>query len=535
MTRRFAFPAALALVTACGLYLRFLRVLPADFPLNDGGLFYRMTVELMAGGYRLPAVTDYNHGGIPFAYPPAGFYLLGWLSDLTGEGLLDLLRVLPAFLSALTVPAFAALALAITRSQVTTFAATLAFVLLVRSWLWLIMGGGLTRSLGFLCALLALQQLVLLYRDGRRRWLAGAVLFGSLTVLSHPGSAWFLAYSALLLLLAYGRNAAGLRRTLATTAGVLVLTAPWWLTIVRRHGWTPLLSAGRAGAEGGEAAHPLRYFLFSDEPFLGVLGTLGLLGFLVSVVQGRVLLPGWLLAVALINPRSTNQSASVPLAMLIGVAVESVLLPGLRAAVGGRRWRGVDPAVLVLGALALYALMAARSSAGNSYHLDPLPRPDRAAMRWAAEQTPPESRFLVVTRRRSGTDPTSEWLPALTERTSVVTAQGYEWLPGAQFATRADRHLALTSCAERDAACVEAWAARTGTEYDYIFLAHPFAAPLHKSLQRSGRYAPVYERDGVAIFARRDARPGLGVRPAPALPPPLRSGSGASPAPPAPR
>ncbi len=503
LIRRFAFPAAVALVTGCGLYLRMVRVLPEDFPLNDGGLFYRMTAELQASGYRLPVTTAYNHAGIPFAYPPAGFYLLGWTAALTGAGLLDLLRVVPALLSVLTIPAFAALTRAICRSRLTTIAATVAFVLLIRSWLWLVMGGGLTRSLGFLSALLFLQQLVLMYRERRPLRLAGAVLFGALTVLSHPGSAWFAAYSALLVFLAYGRSAAGVRDTLGVAAGVALVTAPWWLTVVGRHGWMPLLSAAQSGGHEQHSLEALRYFQFTDEPFVGVLGTLGLIGLLVSAAQGRFLLPAWLLAVALLNPRSINQSASVPMAMLVSVAVEAVLLPGIRAATGGRSWLRLDPAPLVLGGLAAYAFMAALSGARNRTELEALSRPNRTAMTWASARTARDSRFLVVTERRSGANPVSEWFPALTGRVSVATPQGYEWLPERQFDQRVARHDSLTACVRRDAACVEAWADRTGTAYDYLYLADPPPSPLHASLRRSSRYAAVYDADGVAIFVRR--------------------------------
>jgi hypothetical protein len=528
--------AAVAVVTACGLYLRLLRVVPAEFPLNDGGLFCQMTAELMSNGYRLPLQTGYNRAGIPFAYPPAGFYLLGWLSAITGAGLVELLRVVPAVVSALAVPAFAMLALALTRSAVATVAATAAFTLLVRSWLWLVMGGGLTRALGFLFAILTLQQLTLLYADRRRRWLVGVVLCAGLTVLSHPGSAWFVAYSAAVLLALRGRSRAGLRDTAVVALGVVLVTAPWWTTVVLRHGWAPLLAAARAGGDEAGSADALRYFLFSDEPFLDVLGTLGLIGFLLLLLQRRPLLPGWLLLVALLNPRSTNQSASVPLALLIGVTIEAVLLPGLRLAFGGRRWGTWDPAGLVLGGLGVYAVMAARSSAGNSNHLDPLPAAERAAMHWAAEQTEPQSRFLVVTQRRSGTDPTSEWLPALTGRTSVATAQGYEWLPGAKFAERVARHDSLGECVTRDVACVEAWAQRAHAEYDYLFVPEPGSEGLRRSLRSSALFTPVYDSGGVAIFARRAARRAeLGVTPAPGPPPPPPGTTCASPAPPAPR
>src|SRR3954468_14221949 len=92
-----------------GLFLRLLRVVGEDFPLNDGALFVQMTEDLRAAGYHLPATTTYDYAGIPFAYPPLAFYVAGWLADL-GVPLLDVVRLLPALVSTCTILAFHALA-----------------------------------------------------------------------------------------------------------------------------------------------------------------------------------------------------------------------------------------------------------------------------------------------------------------------------------------------------------------------------------------------------------------------------------------
>ncbi|HLI28429.1 MAG TPA: hypothetical protein VKZ60_15265, partial [Chloroflexota bacterium] len=64
------------------LALRVGAVLGADFPLNDGGLFYAMTEDLRGAGFTLPWYTSYNAERIPYAYPPLGFYLAGALAAL---------------------------------------------------------------------------------------------------------------------------------------------------------------------------------------------------------------------------------------------------------------------------------------------------------------------------------------------------------------------------------------------------------------------------------------------------------------------
>src|SRR5688572_1119349 len=66
-----------------GFVVRLILVFAGDgFPLNDGGLFYVMVEDLKANDYRLPQYTSYNGGQIPYAYPPAIFYLTGAASSL---------------------------------------------------------------------------------------------------------------------------------------------------------------------------------------------------------------------------------------------------------------------------------------------------------------------------------------------------------------------------------------------------------------------------------------------------------------------
>lgn len=69
-----------------GLILRLLPALSADFPLNDGGLFYLMTRELQGAHYALPVYTSYNSAQIPFAYPPLAFYIAGRFKRTTCRG-----------------------------------------------------------------------------------------------------------------------------------------------------------------------------------------------------------------------------------------------------------------------------------------------------------------------------------------------------------------------------------------------------------------------------------------------------------------
>ena len=181
--------------------IRLYGVLQSKFPINDGGLFYTMIKDLVANGYRLPVTTSYNHLGLPFAYPPVFLYLGGFLSDLTSWGLLNIIRVLPAVFTILSIPAFYLLARALIKDKTQVVLATFIFTFIPASFDWLVMGGGLTRSPAFFFALLSLYFIHRLYTQARKLDILWVVLFSSLTILSHPETALHTAASAVVFFL----------------------------------------------------------------------------------------------------------------------------------------------------------------------------------------------------------------------------------------------------------------------------------------------------------------------------------------------
>jgi hypothetical protein len=90
--------AAIAALTGLAAIIRIIPVLQADFPLNEGGMFYVMAKNLSENHYRLPAYTSYNFSNIPFGYSPLAFYLMAGLHDMFQLSYIDILRFVPAAL-----------------------------------------------------------------------------------------------------------------------------------------------------------------------------------------------------------------------------------------------------------------------------------------------------------------------------------------------------------------------------------------------------------------------------------------------------
>jgi len=97
---------ALLLALVLGGFVHLEPVLSAKFPLKDGGLFFTFINALLQNHFSFPDTISYNGLSIPFVYPPLSFYISALVSSLFHIPVIDLLRILPAVFSILTIVAF---------------------------------------------------------------------------------------------------------------------------------------------------------------------------------------------------------------------------------------------------------------------------------------------------------------------------------------------------------------------------------------------------------------------------------------------
>jgi len=521
------YPVALALTVAVGVLVRAYHVLSQDFPLNDGGLFFAMVRDLQAAHFHLPAFTSYNGAGIPYAYSPLGFYLAGLLDAWTPLSLVDVFRWMPLVTSALTVVAFAWLAQALLASRWAAVAATAGFGLIPRSFIWMLMGGGLTRSLGFLFGLVTLRLLYGLYTE-RRWWYVPLVsLAAALTVLSHLGTAPFVAFSGLLFLLAYGRTRQAVGASVIAAAGAALLSAPWWLSVIQMHGLGPFVAAS---ATGGSIFRALslddtistlaQLGLGTAESVLALIGMLGVLGFFFALSMGDWLLPAWWIAIVTLDARQGSTFSTVPIALLAGVAVVQLLLPAMRrlpvATLRRSPGRAAWSPQLVLGLFLVFAAVSAflrdTPVTGGMRDMGSLSHEELAAMSWAARETPSDARFLIVAGTPWEIDRNSEWFPALAHRKSVGTVQGFEYRPVGEFAHKKRQYVDLQGCAGWVSQCLQDWSRATGQSYTHVYIPkspdRDCCRLLRYSLERDPAYRMIYDGPGAVLFARRPVSAG---------------------------
>jgi hypothetical protein len=464
------------LAVFAGGIARIIPILGTDFPLNDGGLFAIMIGDLVDDRLLLPASTTYNGLDIPFGYPPLAFYVAAIANQAFGIAILDTLRFLPLLFSLATIIAVYWLAQGILATRSGGVLAALGFALLPRAYLWMITGGGITRGLGFLFAIVALGIAWRLLRSPEHKWWTAIMLglVGGLTVLAHPQAGVFMAVSILIFLpWAHGWRPAAVRVLVAGLIG-LVVVSPWMLSVLGRHGLDPFLSALGSGGGAAEGILMLLSFRFTELPVFDVIAIGAIVGAVVALRRRELMLPIWLIAIWIVDSRAGSTFSMVPMAMLAAYLLlwlRSDWLPaaGTRPLAFIRRhpwWAFGVPALLIALVTANYLSVLRTASPTHA-----LSREQRAAMEWTAEHAGADAVFAVVSGSPAwANDAVSEWFPALTRRQSAGTVQGYEWLGAAEWERQVTAYEDLQECAVDVLPCVVVWSDTHGRPVTHVFL-----------------------------------------------------------------
>jgi hypothetical protein len=508
--------------TLIGLMMRLSMPLISLFPLNDGGLFYTMIRDLQYNRYALPLSTSYNSLDLPFAYPPFGLYVSAFIVEIFRVPLLDFLRLAPGVLSACCIPIFFLLATEFLGSRIISAVAAVLFALTPRIFEWQIMGGGITRSFGMVFSLLTMLSVIRLYKSNNFKHVIGAAIFGALTVLSHPEAVPHTLIAVGVFYLFLSRSRRVLLESLLVSAFVILLTSPWWLTIVNRSGPGPFLAAiSTAGVNNLGWFQRLFMFLrfeFTSEPYLPFIAVLSVVGFIRSFLNRNFFLPAWMSLDYLLEPRSGSLFMLIPLVMLSAIGIETVVSIVITRSkslaeydnpaklsiddgyANSRFIKSIFPVFIVF---LTYLMLSAYVSAFFIFERVSLKQADIQGFGWINANVDEDAEFLLITNAEPLLDPLSEWFPALTERKSLATVFGNEWVPGANFQTKVSRYEELQRCSGRSVTCIEDWADQKYLEFDYVLIKkQPVLSILEYDLRTNPGYSRSFENSSLIIYRR---------------------------------
>lgn len=497
-------------------------------PYHSGGLFYFFCEAIRANGFLLPSqIPYYTEGGLPFAYPPLSFYLGALVLQVFGGGPSSLLA-LNAALSTAAVIAFVRVADAAGLRGAGKYCALLAFATLDRLFVEQAQGAGLAEAFGTLTMVLFVDAtLRFVERPSARSalWLGASL---ALAVISSPGAAYAAPFTIVLAIaLGLGLGDAVHRRRLLAfsllAAGTsLVVAAPYLLHLWQVLGLTALWEA----LQDQDVATPTLETLavrasrvllpqtpaITKVPFWHMLAVLGMV---YAAVSRRWFWLLWPLFIASVR-REGPWLAMLPIAVLAGMTLQEVLLPGLERLraeqfrLGRLRLPRVET---VLVCLALYMVVTGPvgyigvSFETNDFDVVGYVGPGQAVtLRALAETTPPDTRLVV-----SGD--VIEWAPYLAQRTVVNVPFGTEWVVRKRWAINLLNNQLRVAKSGDDVLAALAEAQRYRPEFfptpDLLYVAKQ-GAPGGKEnylspevvgkLSADRRFTRVYEDDGAVVF-----------------------------------
>jgi len=498
------------LVFVVGISVRVNFVAGSSFPLNDGGFFYRMTEDLVNNNFLLPKFTLYNHSGIPFAYPPLAFYLVGITHRISGVALLSLFKYFPLVISCLTIPIYYFLTERFFDKKIYRLLAVYLFATLPRSFEWFVMGGGVTRSIGFFFAILSIYFIWEAFQENKiSSKLIWVSLFSALTILSHPVTSLFLLFSVIVIFIYH--YPVNIKLLLILAAMILFVTSPWWGTVLTYHGISPFSGASNTGHLNWFEIKNLitQNYGYENPYFLAFVSVFAILGLFSKKKKLAFTLGVSCVLGYIVIPRGGVDLLTIYLPFLAVLGFQVVTDPWNRQAMTEGKSNFPDElrskqARVLFIFIFMYLFLGAYTYKYVNGKVDlRLDQANVTAMEWLKNNTTETDAILLIPpsseNRYWWNDYISEWLPALSDRYSITTVQGYEWKPNV-FDERITAYTALWSCS-LEYSCIESWLLEYDIGVNYIYFddlkTHGY---LSENFLSSGSYSVAYLTDNVMII-----------------------------------
>ncbi len=104
-------------------------------------------------------------------------------------------------------------------------------------------------------------------------------------------------------------------------------------------------------------------------------------------------------------------------------------------------------------------------------------------------------------------DPVSEWFPTLTQRISIITPQGYEWLGDNFFRKRVELYTKIKDCYDKDLPCIEDLLENNQIDFTHIYIYKPseeekdYLPLIRYQLLNSQKYKIIFENSKTEVFS----------------------------------
>ena len=468
--------ATLGVAAAAAMILsRILPVSTHDFALNDGGLFYAMTKDLWASSFQLPYFTSYNHAQIPFAYPPAAFFI-GAMACQLGISIDFFFRFFPAACCCLLPFPVYLLARQCNCSRIACWSAVFAFACNRRAFEWQLMGGGVTRSLGLLCAATSVALFLRYFSVRSFMNLVYSSVCFALASLSHPEAGIFALAGVSAFCISRLRSRFDAFGLLLFSALSSILLMPWLAIIIHRHGFQKLFELfysvpKLSEADLGTVIEFFEWRLSASifEPYLPLQAYFAVIGISIAVKTRNFFPLFWWFSESALPGRANEAFAAVPLSILLGMGI-STTLNVLHVESRIMNFRLINY-FRILCAFILAVTSCWRIRTASDFYFS-VPLTVRRDLQWIKTEVPTTDRFMVLEKAAWSWAAISEWFPALTDHANVTTIQGSEWLGPARMRELIARYSRMQNCGDLGVVCFDELVTRFQLTVDYLYVPH---------------------------------------------------------------
>lgn len=460
-----------------------------DLPVGYAGMFASFGEQLSAENFSLP---EYGLGGVPYVYPPLGFYLQAIFLKLGISTWFYLRWLVPCFsLAALVV--FSVIYDRLFHSKMWAGLAALLIAsspYLVESHAW---AAGMVRGLAFLNFMLAFGIFLHLKPDSNWKLPTLAGIFSGLTILSHLGYTFFLA---LWMGIWFLFNLKNWRQVLIMGAAAIITIAPWLIAVLARHPADVFFNALQAHGtlsivSALQDLSQLRILLWvgmSKMLEIPLLAWAALAGAVYHIYQRRYQLPIMLAATLLFSLESRR------FVIVLGVLLTVSSLQSITALFENKknlqRFTTLMAAFIIL---ALYSsgmqLVAAMKPSLTQALID--------AGKFLNTKSSPEDGYLLI-----GGYGETEWFPFLSQRVPIFAHWAREWQGdlGEQGGLSAD----LFSCAQQgDLDCVSQVIQRSQKDPQYLVVMKRKFYSLSDALSASYEWRRIYTNSEYQVWEKR--------------------------------
>lgn len=210
------------------------------YPTGFAGLYSLMAESIGAANFRYPnEISFYGPGGLPFAYPPLGFFIMAFFTFIVRIQEFTYLRFAPCIFTWLSVIPLALITYSFTKSKASSILIPVVVATNFHIFYLQTTSGGIVRGLAFLFSLWSVYFCTCSFNHGnKKRFPLLAGIFLGLTTLTHFSYTLFVVSFITANLLIKINVKKTWNTVLLIGAISFCIVSPWFILMVYRHGWS---------------------------------------------------------------------------------------------------------------------------------------------------------------------------------------------------------------------------------------------------------------------------------------------------------